>query len=171
MTRVAAIGCARGGGRLLGLTFAVVLITACASGSATRNPNLPPITPIMIPPPLPSTGAADLIGPAWHWQRTDATHAADAAVVVAPERYTLEFTGDGRLLVVADCNRGSARYTQNADGRLALTPIAITKMGCPAGSQDALFMRQLADVEHAGRDAGALKLTLRGGTARMHFAR
>jgi heat shock protein HslJ len=169
MRRGAAIGCGKGRGRLLGVGFMVALITACASGTATRNANLPPITPIMIPPPLPSTRTADLSGPAWHWQRTDATQAGDAAVVVAPERYTIEFTGDGRLLVVADCNRGSARYMQDADGRLTLTPIAITKMGCPAGSQDALFLRQLANVEHAGRDADALRLTLRGGTARMHF--
>jgi heat shock protein HslJ len=105
---------------------------------------------------MPATAAQDLTGGPWRW-------AGPEGKPVAPERYTVEFTGDGRVLVLADCNRGSSRYTQEAGGRLTLTPIATTKMACAAGSQDTAFLRQLGAVESYRIDAGVLVLQLGGG--------
>jgi len=130
-----------------------LILGACAP-SAPKS-TLPPVTPIMIPPSMPSA-AQELGGGAWHWEGPEGNP-------VPRERYTVEFTGDGRVLVLADCNRGSSRYTQDAGGRLTLAPIATTKMACPAGSQDTAFLRQLGAVEGYRVDAGTLQLQLRGG--------
>jgi len=138
-----------------------LVLLLCGCTASPQKSTLPPVTPIMIPPAMPA--AQDLAGGPWHWE-------GPQGGTIARERYTLEFTGDGRVLVLADCNRGSARYTQEAGGRLTLTPIASTKMACPAGSQDAAFLRQLGDVESFGFDGGALRLQLRGG-ATMRFVR
>jgi len=138
----------------------VLLLAACAP--APPKAALPPVTPIMIPPAMPA--AQDLTGGTWHWE------GPQGGAPVPRERYTLEFTGDGRVIVLADCNRGSSRYTQEAGGRLTLTPIASTKMACPDGSQDATFLRQLGTVEGFGFEGAALRLALRGGGT-MRFVR
>ena len=120
---------------------------------------MPPVTPIMVPPPIASADPADLTGAAWRWEGAGGAGA-----------YTVEFMPDGRVLVQADCNRGAGRYTQDAAGRLALTAVATTKMGCPAGSQDALFLRQLADVQGYRLNGNVLELQLRAGGS-MRLAR
>jgi heat shock protein HslJ len=137
-------------------------VTACAESAPKRA--LPPVTPIMIPPPMPVATSQDLRGVAWHWQ-------GPAGGPPAPrDLYTLEFAADGRALVRADCNRGSGRYTVEANGRLSLTPIATTKMGCPAGSLDTAYLRALALVEGYRIEGEGLSLALRGGGA-MRFVR
>ena len=118
----------------------------------------------MIPPAIPAAAAPELGGGTWHWLGVDGSGS------VPRDRYTLDFMPDGRLVLLADCNRGSARYAQDAGGRLALTPVAATKMGCPAGSQDTVFLRQLGEVEGYRLDADGLRLQLRGGGS-MRFAR
>lgn len=133
-----------------------IAITAACSSTAPRN-TLPPVTPIMVPPPIASADAGDLTGGAWRWEGAG-----------GPAVYTVEFMPDGRVLVQADCNRGGGRYTQDAAGHLALTAVATTKMGCPAGSQDALFLRQLADVQAYRLNGNVLELQLRaGGSMRL----
>jgi heat shock protein HslJ len=129
-------------------------LLACSGAPASRN-TLPPVTPIMIPPPMPAADASTLSGPVWQWQPQ---HAG-----AAPERYTLQFVDDGRVLVRADCNRGSGRYTADPSGTLTLGPIALTKMGCPAGSLDSVFVRDLAEVVGYRVEGDTLRLAMRGG--------
>jgi len=106
----------------------------------------------------------ELVGNAWHWQGPEGGPGAPR------DAYTIEFTGDGRLLVRADCNRGAGRYATDAGGRLTLTAVATTKMGCPAGSLDTAFLRQLGEVEGYRFEGEALTLATRGGGA-MRFTR
>ena len=143
----------------MALLCTIAGLGACAA--APPRTALPPVTPIMIPPPLSATSAPDLTGGTWHWQ---------GANDLPRDAYTLEFAADGRALVRADCNRGSGRYVQAAGERLTLTPIATTKMACPAGSRDAAFLRQLGEVEGYRFEADALILQLRGG-ATMRLTR
>ena len=76
------------------------------------------------------------------WQETELAGGA-RVTPAAPERYTLEFGSDGRVRLRADCNRGSAAFETGANRTLALSAIGTTKMGCPSGSQDAEFLREL----------------------------
>jgi heat shock protein HslJ len=142
---------------------AALVTFACA----TSDPNLPPGSgaPSYVPsnamPPTLSAAANDLGLPTWQWQRTQL---ADGRTIVAaaPERYTLKFEGGGRVLLRADCNRGSGSYEVNGNS-MKLGPAALTKMGCPAGSQDNEFAQALPRVASYAIDGGQLVLTLAGG--------
>jgi heat shock protein HslJ len=138
-----------------------LLLAACGGGGASK-PELPPVTPIMMPPPM--AAQPDLVGGAWHWQGPVGGPSAPR------DTYTLEFTGDGRLVVRADCNRGAGRYVIAGSDRLTLSAIATTKMGCPPGSLDTAFLRDLAEVESYRFEGEALRLATRGGGA-MRFVR
>ena len=81
-----------------------------------------------------------------------------------------EFMPDGRAQLRADCNRGGARYEAGAGRTLTLSPAAMTKMGCPAGSQGGEFLRQLADVSAYAFADGNLVLTLRADAGTMVLA-
>jgi heat shock protein HslJ len=137
------------------------LLGACSTPAS--KPALPPVTPIMVPPPM--SAQQELVGGVWHWQ------GGNAGAAPARELYTVEFTADGRVLVRADCNRGSGRYSTGADATVTLTAIATTKMGCPAGSLDTTFLRELADVERYRFEGDMLVLTLRSNAATLRFSR
>jgi heat shock protein HslJ len=117
-------------------------------------------------PPTLGASANDLSNQPWHWQRTQL---ADGRTVVAaaPDRYTLKFEGGGRVLVRADCNRGSGAYEVNGNA-MKMSPTALTRMGCPAGTQDTEFVQPLARVTSYAIADGELVLTLGdGGTMRL----
>ena len=67
----------------------------------------------------------------------------------------------------ADCNRGSGSYEING-AQIRFGPIALTRMGCPPGSQDADFLRTLAQASSNAMKRGELVLTLSDG-ASMRF--
>jgi heat shock protein HslJ len=79
-------------------------------------------------------------GKAWQWERT--VTPVETVESPAPERYTLELAPNGRLMVRADCNRGTGSYQIGA-GTLTFGPIATTRMACPPGSLDARYLRDL----------------------------
>ena len=146
----------------------MLAVPACGTPPAAA-PALPPVTSIMIPPAIAASDGDALVGRVWAWQRTQFS---DDKVVVpdAPERYTLEFLAEGRVQLRADCNRGGARYDAGAGRTLTLSPAAVTKMGCPAGSQGAEFLRELSQVAGFLFANGNLVLTLRVDTGSMFFA-
>jgi heat shock protein HslJ len=158
--------------RLCAFAIAVAtlaIVTACSTPPAAA-PVLPPVTPVMIPPAMAASDSGEaLAGRIWAWQRT---RFSDDKVIVAdaPERYTLEFMPDGRVALRADCNRGGARYDASAGRSLTFSPAAITKMGCPPGSQGTEFLRQLSLVGDYLFANGNLVLTLRLDTGSMYFA-
>jgi heat shock protein HslJ len=148
---------------------AISLLVACSAPAQPAATALPPVTPIMIPPAIAAGEDAALAGRVWNWTgtlRPDGRSVTPAA----PERYTLEFFTDGRVQLRADCNRGSARYTTGADRSLTLSPAAVTKMGCPRGSDDAEFLRQLAQVGAYRFADGDLVLALHPDAGSMRFA-
>ena len=146
----------------------VLLLMAC-SAPGTQAPALPPVTPIMVPPAIAADGTGALAGQAWAWQGTRLADGSTVAVD-APERYTIEFMPGGRVQLRADCNRGNAGYTSGANRALSLTPAATTKMGCPPGSKDTAFLRQLAEVAGYSLVDGGLVLTLKAEAGSMRFA-
>jgi heat shock protein HslJ len=151
--------------------FSLVLAVAACSAAPTsqKPPALPPVTPIMIPPAMAAGEGGELVGRAWGWQGT--TYSGNRQVVPdAPERYSLHFMPDGHVQLRADCNRGRARYETGANRALSLGPAAVTKIGCPAGSKDGEFLRQLGEVAGYRFVDGDLVLALDADEGAMRFA-
>lgn len=129
-------------------------------------PNAPSYVPANAMPPVVSMASDEIVGPVWRWQRTQ-RGSAPAILSAAPDRYTLSFQAGGRVNVRADCNRGSSSYEVNG-AQMKFGAIALTKMACPAGSQDAEFLRSLVQVSAYAITGGELVLTLAEG-ATMRF--
>ena len=129
---------------LLGAT--ALAATACAS-----------------PPPA---DAPFPVGTTFAWLGTDAGGVRRNAPAEAT-RYTIAFDGSGRVVLRLDCNRGSAQWQREGE-RLALTPIASTKMMCPRGSLDVAYGADLAQVAGWRYDGSVLVLSGRDGST-MRF--
>jgi heat shock protein HslJ len=106
-------------------------------------------------------------GKVWQWERT----VAPVATVEStdPDRYTLELAPNGRLLVRADCNRGTGTYRISA-GTLAIGPIATTRMACPPGSLDARYLGDLQRAAGFFVEGGQLFIELPVDSGTMRFA-
>ncbi|HET9043808.1 MAG TPA: META domain-containing protein [Burkholderiales bacterium] len=106
-------------------------------------------------------------GKVWQWERT--VTPVETVESPAPDRYTLELAPNGRLLVRADCNRGTGAYRIGA-GTLEIGPITTTRMACPPGSLDA---RYLGDLQRAAAyfvEGGELFIELPVDSGAMRFA-
>jgi heat shock protein HslJ len=79
----------------------------------------------------------------WQWESTITP--VEKIVVPAPERYTILLAEDGRLQAKFDCNRGGGDY-KISSGKLSFGPLLSTRMACPPGTLDGLFMRDLQRV-------------------------
>lgn len=151
--------------------FVLAAAALAAAGCALRDPALagaPAYAPANAAPPAMVSATSDLVGPAWQWRRTDFAEGR-TVVAAAPERYTIAFEAGGRLLLRADCNRGSTRYAVDGSA-MKIGPAMVTKMGCPPDSQGGEFLVQLERVATYGIDGAELALTLADGAA-MRFAR
>lgn len=76
----------------------------------------------------------------WRWQNLETP--AGKTTVEKPENYQLEFTADGKVNVLADCNRGRGTY-KSESGDLTFSSIFLTKKACPPGSLDNRFLQGL----------------------------
>jgi putative lipoprotein len=90
--------------------------------------------------------------------------------VAADERYTIEFTADGRVAGQADCNRYSGTYSEPSPGRLAMgANMAVTMAACPPESRAPDFLRAVGAATRYELVVGELKLF--GGGDALTFAR
>ncbi len=148
--------------------IAVLALCACAAPTAGPGPaNAPAYVPANASPPIVSAASNDLVGRMWLWQRTQMRDGRFVAPD-APDRYSLSFQPGGRVNLRADCNRGSGSYEING-GDMRMGPAAVTKMGCPGGSKDGEFLRDLARVTSYAVANGELALTLAGDVGTMRF--
>jgi putative lipoprotein len=85
------------------------------------------------------------------------------------ERYTIEFTADGRIAGQADCNRYFGGYTEPAPGRLAMTNLGATMAACPPESRSQDFLRAVGAATRYELVGSELKLF--GGGDALTFAR
>jgi heat shock protein HslJ len=104
----------------------------------------------------------------WQWEQT--VTPVETIESSAPDRYTLELAQNGRLLVRADCNRGTGSY-QIAAGKLSFAPIATTRMACPPGSLDARFLRDLQRASGFFVEDGRLFVELPADSGTLRFRR
>ncbi len=94
-----------------------------------------------------TTAAPGLVGVHWRWVHF--TPPAAAPVVPQhPERYWVEFRGDGGLAFQADCNRGAGTWTHQG-AELKLQALSTTLAACPPGSLDSRFIQLLGAVRRA----------------------
>ncbi len=101
--------------------------------------------------------AGGLIGGTWHL--TKAVHGNDPPVVPKdPSKYTARFGEDGTLSLLADCNRGRSSYSADPP-TLHVGPAAITRMMCPPGSFDTIFLRDLSAAATFDINDGELHVT------------
>jgi putative lipoprotein len=85
------------------------------------------------------------------------------------ERYTIEFTADGRIAGQADCNRYFGGYSEPAPGRLAMTNLGATMAACPPESRSQDFLRAVGAATRYELVGSELKLF--GGGDALTFAR
>lgn len=105
----------------------------------------------------------------WRWQQTQES-SGNITTPPDPARYTIEFMAGGRVVVQADCNRGTGSYTVKTN-ILDLGGLVTTKVACPPGSLDVEFLRQLDEVISYLFKDGNLYLELPVDTGSMEFVR
>lgn len=109
-----------------------------------------------------------LDGTKWQWVATQTP--VGKIEVKEPSKYTLEFMADGKAAILADCNRGTGTF--KAEGAsLSFSPFAVTKMACPAGSQDARFLKDLEYVRIMKMEGDKLFLDLFADGGTMEFTK
>lgn len=114
-----------------------------------------------------ATPAATHLG-AWYW--IGSTSGGQTLLALDPARYQIDFADAATILVQADCNRGRAAYSLDA-GAFSVGPIGLTRMACPADSQDREFLAQLASGKSLNPADNGLSIELAEGRGTMHFAR
>jgi heat shock protein HslJ len=109
-----------------------------------------------------------LAGVVWQWQGIADIDGALVVAVMTPERYSLQFLGDGRLAIRVDCNRGSGQT--RIDGiSMEIRAGGMTRLACQSDSLGDLYLTGLHHVEHWYLFNGVLTLSLPDGAGMMIF--
>ena len=83
-----------------------------------------------------------------------------------PQSYTIEFSSEGQLGMLADCNRCSSSY--EAQGvELSVGGLACTRAACPPESKSDEFIRAVSDSTSYLRQDETLFLYYPGGRLRL----
>jgi len=130
-------------------TIFLSLFAAAMAGCLQDNESQPVATtadikpaPTAEPGPRASVDAAsELAGTSW---RLVKIMEMDDSVDQPEDRslYTLEFDGEGRAAMRADCNRGTGSWTSESPGQLLFGPIAATRAICPPASLSDKYLAQ-----------------------------
>lgn len=107
-----------------------------------------------------------VIGRTWRWQKTITP--VEKITVINPDHYSLLLRDDGRVQLRIDCNRGGGRYSIT-EGKLSFGPMMSTRMACPEGSLDTIFMKELQEVNSFFIENGELYLELPADSGTMNF--
>jgi heat shock protein HslJ len=100
----------------------------------SENPPQPEATPT--PPQV----DPNLVGKTWKW--TQFVDPTEKTVIEDPDQYTVEFTAEGTVSILADCNRANGTYS--ADGaHIDIEALAMTRAMCPPGSLSDQFVQAL----------------------------
>lgn len=86
-----------------------------------------------------------------------------------PRNYWLEVDGEN-VVLQADCNHASAQAISTVGGRLWIKGIATTRMACPNGRTESLFLRQIGRINAAEQRSTVLKASLEQYGEAMFFS-
>jgi putative lipoprotein len=158
--------------RIALLALAALALGSCRPADDNAAPALDaePAVDADVPRPSAASDGTDiLVGGVWVLVTYQAESGFEEA---APpnERYTIEFTADGRVAGQADCNRYSGGYSEPAPGRLAMGPnLAVTMAACAPESRSQDFLRAVGAATRYELVGAELKLF--GGGDALTFAR
>jgi len=102
--------------------------------------------------PAADHGRSRLAGTTWQLRAIQSMDDAQGTTTVSnPERFAVAFMADGQARFRLDCNGGTGRWEARQaagsdSGSLSFTPIAATRMLCPAPSLGERVVRDLAYV-------------------------
>ena len=113
-----------------------------------------------------SSDPQTILGRTWQWESTITP--VEKITVPAPERYTIFLQADGRARMRFDCNRGGGGFNIST-GKLSFGLLMSTRMACPPGSLDSIFIRDLQRVVSFFVDNGTLYLELPYDSGTMKF--
>jgi len=139
-----------------------------AQGLRRALPGREVITRLYAQPLVLGPEDARLVEATWYWQGTLMTNGS-RVVPDDPERYTLQFSRDGRVAVRADCNRGIGKYGRRGQA-FNVSVRAVTKAACPAGSQEGRYLAQLNGVARVSWRGDVLVLGLKYDSGAMRFS-
>ncbi|MFO1419289.1 MAG: META domain-containing protein [Methylotetracoccus sp.] len=109
-----------------------------------------------------------VIGVEWHLE--EYTTPSERVLIDKPDRYTLQLDPDGHVSAQFDCNRGGGDY-RIEPGKLQLTGLVSTRMGCPPESFGDRYAGELSRVTGFFVEAGRLYLELPEAGSTLRFAR
>jgi heat shock protein HslJ len=138
--------------------FSLLILISLVLGACTAPAPAPSPAPTQAEPPTPmpvepvstlgSITQEELVGANWQW--VGGRDASTATYQVAnPENYTLTFSDDGSVFIVADCNTSRGTYTLDGE-TLGITLGATTRVACEPGSMSDQFLSQLEQSSRAG---------------------
>jgi len=104
----------------------------------------------------------------WYWMGS--TSYQNHISPSTSENYWLEIDGEQARLK-ADCNNASAKAATTVEGRLWLNGIATTRIACPAGSSENIYLKQLSQTATTEQRGEVLRVTLTQYGDAMYFAR
>lgn len=102
----------------------------------------------------------------WRWESLEVP--TGKTPIEKPEKYELEFTADGKVNVLADCNRGRGTFKTEA-GNMAFSGIFLTKAACPPGSLDYRFLQNLERARTYKVEGNSLFIEGAGDNGAMKF--
>jgi heat shock protein HslJ len=144
----------------LALAFASVACGGSSGGPAASTP-----------PPTVAGGSGvpsqDRLGLAGSWQLVSLTETGQPPVAVAaPDRFTATFGDDGRVSLLADCNRCSGSYRATSTG-LSVGLMACTLAACESAPLDTKFAGLVGQATSWTTGDGALELRCDAGVLRL----
>ena len=116
-----------------------------------------------------ATTGAGLVDYTWQW--TEFTDPVQGQVVIDnPESYTIIFTAEGLIGVVADCNNGSGTFIADDAGSIDIAIGAVTLALCEPESLSDQFLQYLNDAAVYSFDGEDLLLDLPADSGTLRFA-
>jgi len=109
---------------------------------------------------------AELKNTVWRWNSLEMS--AGNTTVEKPQNYQLEFMTDGKVNVLADCNRGRGTFKTEGNS-LSFSGIFLTKMACPPGSLDNRFLQGLESARTYRIEGNNLLIEGAGGGTMKFF--
>jgi heat shock protein HslJ len=123
--------------------FCVVAVLLCVSALASCGDDL--------------AGPSALQGGEWRLQSMQARDSSVITIQGDPSRFTVEFGGDGRLSVRADCNGCGGNYSVDGSA-LRVSSLACTLILCPSAPLDARYLGALQGARAIDVDDGTLRI-------------
>lgn len=149
------------GSRMFGAFGLAVSVVAC--GGSALGPAAPTSPEGPLGGGVVAQGVRPLIGT---WKAVSVKVGSEETLVPESVKLTAEFQADGRLSLVADCNRCAAGYSATPD-TLSVTPMACTRAYCSSAPLDEHFAGLVSAATSWSATAHTLDLSCPTGSVHL----